>query len=55
MLILPYVKYIYIYIYIPMIELRKRKEKTTETMYVWVKEVWMPQNLKEAVGPHYRD
>ncbi len=23
-------------------------------MSAWVKEVWMPQNLWEAVGPHYR-
>ena len=34
--------------------LKKRKEKTTQTMSAWVKEVWMPQNLWEAVGPHYR-
>jgi hypothetical protein len=33
---------------------KKRKEKTTQTMSAWVKEVWMPQNLWEAVGPHYR-
>ena len=33
---------------------KKRKEKTTQTKSAWVKEVWMPQNLWEAVGPHYR-
>jgi hypothetical protein len=32
----------------------EKKEKTTQTKSAWVKEVWMPQNLKEAVGPHFR-
>ncbi len=30
-----------------------QKKKTSETTCAWVKEVWMLQNLLEAVGPHY--
>jgi hypothetical protein len=36
------------------VDVRKRKEKTTQTKSAWVKEVRVPQNLWEAVGPHYR-
>jgi hypothetical protein len=37
----------------PPVHRKKEKENTTQTMSAWVKEVWMPQNLKEAMGPHY--
>jgi hypothetical protein len=33
----------------------KRKENTAQTASAWVKEVWMPQKLLAAVGPHYQD
>jgi hypothetical protein len=34
---------------------KERREKATQTMSAWVKDVWVvPQNLLEAVGPHYQ-
>ncbi len=37
------------------VPMSKRKENTAQTASAWVKEVWMPQKLLAAVGPHYQD